>query len=186
MMNINPKFDVSFMTSFNETIDALRMDYFGGDDSMLFMLPGGMGSAEVEDPMDIIGLDDAISSDFIRSTNDGLNKSYVSVSVPKFSMNTGYDLVEPLENLGFGPIFDPNADLTGMMDPDIFIDDVFQKALINLDETGTEAAAATVVSAVFGGVFPSYSIILDSPFIFLIQDNETGLILFMGRVMDPT
>ncbi len=70
---------------------------------------------------------------------------------------------------------------------DLFISDVIHKAFVSVDEAGTEAAAATaVIMRTTSAPAEPVAVVLDRPFIFLIRDIETGAILFVGRVMDPT
>lgn len=192
MMHIDPedkKDDIEFMVSINSTLDALRMDYRGGDISMLFMLPGGVGSQiEGLDPITIGEFEGMLDADLIRRTNSDLNEEEIAVTMPKFSFETDYSMNKPLVDLGMGIAFDKyNADFRGLKDPipeNTYIDKVLHKTFISVDESGTEAAAATPVLMVFTDAMMEIN--LNHPFIFLIQDNDTGLILFMGRVMDPT
>ena len=191
MMNIDPtnrEEDVKFESSLNETLDSLRLNYRNKDISMLFMLPGGWG-AEMSnsDPIGISDLENMMDSSFIEDTNSGLSEQEIKVTIPKFSFETDYYLNDNLMGLGMEKAFNGNeADFSGIREPDpsnMFIDNVLHKTFISVDETGTEAAAATGVE--IDKSMPT-SFKADHPFIFLIQDNETGLILFMGRVMDPT
>jgi len=189
MMHIDPedsKDDIRFMASFNETLDALRMDYRGGDISMLFMLPGGMGSQFYDvDPIPLSEFEDSLDAGYLERTNSDLSEQEVAVTVPRFKFETDYNLNQPLIDRGMGIAFDPdNADFSGLKEPSPYISDVIHKAFISVDETGTEAAAATAVLMQDAAMM--MEIDLNHPFVFLIQDNETGLILFMGRVMDPT
>jgi serpin B len=190
MMHIDPKDskdEINFDVLFNETMDVLRMDYRGGDISMLFMLPGGVGSQRylVEKPIDIERLGEMMDADFIKKTNSIIAESEVSVTMPKFSFETDHYMNDPLKDLGMGIAFEEgNANFSGMKEPSPHINAVLHKAFICVDETGTEAAAATAVQMLDGSELMNIN--LNHPFIFAIQDNETGLILFMGRVMDPT
>ena len=81
------------------------------------------------------------------------------------------------------------ADFSGMDGHEnwLYISAVVHKALVDVNEEGTEAAAATAVIAVpLGGEEPGPSFIADHPFVFLIRDNHTGSVLFLGRVVDPS
>jgi serine protease inhibitor len=86
------------------------------------------------------------------------------------------------------------ADFTGIADPPdprdrLFISEVFHKAFVRTDEKGTEAAAATAVPMMrIGSAMPSrlVTFVADHPFLFVIRDNASGLVLFMGRVADPS
>lgn len=103
------------------------------------------------------------------------------VQMPKFQLETDYDLIPPLEELGVRDAF-TSTDFSGISSSSMFIDDVKHKAFVAVDEEGTEAAAATGAVMLQSG--PT-SFTADHPFIFIIQDRDTGQILFMGRVMNP-
>jgi serpin B len=115
--------------------------------------------------------------------------------LPKFGIETRAPLGDLLVTLGMPTAFDPAAaDLTGIHIPkdpfdNPFIKNVIHQANIDVDEKGTEAAAATAVGVDTGGGPSALDLItfrLDSPFLFLLRDVETGAILFMGRVVDPS
>lgn len=80
------------------------------------------------------------------------------------------------------------ADFSGITgDRSLFISDVLHKAFVSIDERGTEAAAATLVEIpVPGEPETRVEMIINRPFVFLVRDNETGVLLFVGRVIDPT
>ena len=121
----------------------------------------------------------------------------VVLTLPKFRIETSTVLSSWLKNMGVIEIFDPStADLSGMAthtspgrSEPLFIDDIFHRTFIRVDETGTEAAAATATIAFTAALGrPPKPVIFnaDHPFLFLIRTSKTGLILFMGRVTDPT
>jgi serpin B len=84
-------------------------------------------------------------------------------------------------------LFSTRADLSGMDGKnDLSISGVYHKAYVKVDELGTEAAGGTAVTGGVTSVTPRNDFRADHPFIFLIQDNQTGNILFLGRVVDPT
>jgi serpin B len=113
--------------------------------------------------------------------------------MPKFEFEYSASLADALQALGMTDAFDANlADFSGMLDASapepLVIGDVLHKAFISVDEEGTEAAAATTVMMA-GSAAPEdepLEIDIDRPFIFLIRDTQTGTILFMGRVLDPS
>jgi serpin B len=112
----------------------------------------------------------------------------IHLSVPRWSSTTALDLVGNLKALGVHDLFDPNlADLRGIADAGLSVGAVIHQATIKVDEGGTEAAAATAVigDTTGGGPEDEVTIAVDRPFIFLIRDNNTGEILFAGRVLDP-
>jgi serpin B len=113
----------------------------------------------------------------------------VILSLPRFSYESAFGLNDSLRALGLTDAFDPDlADFSGMDGAqDLFIGSVLHKAFVAVDENGTEAAAATAVimqitSAIVG---EPIEFTVDRPFIFLIRDNQTGTVLFVGRVMAP-
>ena len=111
------------------------------------------------------------------------------VELPKFEFETQYNLVESLQNLGLEDAFDrDNADFQGITDEQVYLEKAAHKAFVNVNEEGTEAAAITtfVFRATSGPPEPIAEFVADHPFMFIIQEKETGEILFIGRVMDPT
>lgn len=115
--------------------------------------------------------------------------SAIDLALPKFTFSWGADLAETLRALGMPAAFGDSADFGGMSPKPLRIDAVPHKAFIAVDETGTEAAAATAVEVFAGGAVRLGSIPqlhFDRPFLFRIDDTETGLPLFLGKVADPT
>jgi serpin B len=120
----------------------------------------------------------------------------VVLAFPKFRIETKAELSSWLKNIGVTEIFDPSkADLSGMAtdapaerSEPLFFEDIFHQTFIRVDETGTEAAAATAGMGMTAASSPAKPVIFtaDHPFLFLIRTSKTGLILFMGRVTDPT
>lgn len=137
----------------------------------------------------------------IEDCGDGTYPYSVSMFMPRFGVETRADLVEVLKALGMPLAFDPGlADFTGIHVPltpqeRIYISAVIHQANIDVDERGTEAAAATavVMGDTTGGCGPptftprqEITLRLDRPFLFVLRDIETGAVLFMGRVIDPS
>lgn len=133
-------------------------------------------------------------------TDDGYCGSFpyeAHLFVPRFTTSTHADLVEPFRALGLSSLFDADrADLTGIHVPAdandrLFIAHVVHMATVAVDESGTEAAAATAMMGETGGCTgpePAKEITVrfDHPFLFAIRDRESGAILFIGRVTDPS
>jgi serine protease inhibitor len=98
-------------------------------------------------------------------------------------------MTDGLKALGMRDAFDPQAaDFSGMDGRrDLYITDILHKAYVAVDEAGTEAAAATavIVSPTSIQPAPPIAFTVDRPFFFIIRDNPTGTILFLGRVMNP-
>ena len=107
--------------------------------------------------------------------------------MPKFEFESEFSLKKALSTMGMPVAFSMNADLSGMTgNQELFIQDVVHKAFIALDEAGTEAAAATaVIIGLKSAPLKAINMTVDSPYIFLIRDINTGTILFLGRIMNP-
>ena len=104
--------------------------------------------------------------------------------MPRFELTSEFSLADTLARLGMPDAFTEAADFSGMDGlRDLFIGHVAHKAYVSVNEEGTEAAAATGVSMVLS--IPT-TMTIDHPFIFLIRDIETEIILFIGRMLDPT
>jgi serine protease inhibitor len=112
----------------------------------------------------------------------------VTLALPRFSFEFERILVEDLQALGMGVIFDSSAaDFTNFAeDKAPWVDTVVQKTFIDVNEEGTEAAAATAVVMRDSAAGASYELDVDRPFVFFVRDDETGTILFAGQVSDPT
>lgn len=168
---------------------VLELPYKGGDASMLFILPDRAdGLADLEAKLTSAKLD---------AWRAALAPQTVAVSLPRFEVSPtpSMSLGKDLEALGMPDAFDrKKADFTGIAKPAdererLEIDKVFHKAFVKVDEKGTEAAAATAVVMAKGGgapPAPALEFNADHPFVYAIVDNTTGLVLFLGRVVDPT
>ena len=161
----------------------LELRYRGGELSMLVVLPrerNGLAQLEKDFSVDVIDL-------WRRS----LTQQKVVVSFPKFKIAAAAELKETLQSMGMVDAFQfPGANFAGFDgNPNsLFIGQVVHKAYVDVNEEGTEAAAATAVVMSFGGMGPPHFPVFraDHPFLFLIQETSTGSILFLGRVIDPT
>ena len=118
---------------------------------------------------------------------DKMTPKRVELTIPKFKTEATYNLKEQLSNLGMPIAFTGNADFSGISkDEKLFIDKVIHKAYIDVNEEGTEAAAATAVTMRKTSVLLENAVFkADHPFIYIIKDNETNTILFVGRLMNP-
>ncbi|MBN1202546.1 MAG: serpin family protein [Anaerolineae bacterium] len=160
---------------------ALRIWYKPGQMSMIVLLPDEGRFEEIESALD---------KDLFDSLRGDLASQQVMLFMPRFKYESGFNLTATLAAMGMPEAFGSQADFSGMTgEKDLFIDLVKHKAFISLDENGTEAAAATAV-AMKAGAAPSpeepVEFRVDRPFIYLITDEATGAILFVGRVLDPT
>ena len=175
--------DAVFGYTETDQFQALRMPYAhesGKQLSMLVLLPKGTTLAAVEDSLDTRDL---------SALRDSLSTGRVDVYFPKFRLETTYYLSGTLADMGMPTAFTDAADFSGMDgSTDLSISDVVHKAFVDVNEEGTEAAAATGVIIGATGFLPAEPVPVfraDHPFLFLIMDDETGNILFMGRVVNP-
>ncbi len=162
---------------------VLKMPYEGDRLSMLVILPEGR---------DTIGaLEESLSADMIQQWRQELRPSEIElVSIPKFNMTTYYDLTEPLQALGITDVFEESSsNLDGITDmpPRVWVTKATQDAFVDVNEEGTEAAAVTTIVVMSDSLPPPKPyFIADHQFLFIIQDDESGAILFMGKLSDPT
>ncbi|MDD4252430.1 MAG: serpin family protein, partial [Methanoculleus horonobensis] len=125
----------------------------------------------------------------LADIRESLADRRVRVVFPKFTLETTYSLPQALAAMGMPTAFSGDADFSGMDGTDmLFISEVVHKAFVDVNEEGTEAAAATGVvmnikSAPGGDTTPVFR--ADHPFVFLIVEEDTGTILFAGRVVNP-
>ena len=135
-------------------------------------------------------LEKALSPATLNAWLARLRKQEVHVYLPKFKMTCEFKLKEVLQAMGMKDAFVPGAaDFTGMRttakDEGLHISAVVHKAFVDVNEEGTEAAAATAVVMKDEAYHPPVIFRADRPFLFLIRHNKTRTILFLGRVMDP-
>ncbi len=110
----------------------------------------------------------------------------VQVSIPKFKINSKFNLSETLQKLGMTDAFNNKADFSGIDgSKTLSLDLVIHQAFVEVNEKGTEAAAATAIFMTRGLALKVPEFRADHPFIFLIRHNDSGNILFMGRVVNP-
>lgn len=157
---------------------AVELDYAAGSASMLILLPDG----------DIEEFQQGFNADMLQTIRRRLSSTNVSLSMPKFEFSRSMSLSQVLGELGMESAFRSGADFSGFTgSPDLFISEVLHKAFVKVDEAGTEAAAATaVIMALTAIPGQPVQMNINSPFMFFILDRESGSILFMGRVMDPS
>lgn len=161
-----------------DELQILEMPYEGDELSMLIILPKeGMLS----------GVEDSLTAEKLKELNSAMRSSSIVVYMPKFEMNTRYSLKQALQEMGVRDAFIPmDADLSGMDGTrELYISDAFHKAFVKVDEEGTEAAAATGIVVGITSMPMSEVFRADRPFIFIIQQADTGNILFMGKVSNP-
>lgn len=166
----------------HDSLQVLELPYVGGDLAMIVLLPKKIdGLTELEAALTVENLDKWTSH--LRTTQ-------VQVFLPRLKMSSWFKLNDTLIALGMADAFDMSkANFSGMdgNEDALYIAAVLHKAFVDVNEEGTEAAAATaVVMALRCAPPPSPVFRADHPFVFLIRENRAGSILFLGRVVNPT
>ena len=159
-------------------LQLLSLPYSESNLSMVILLPKKVdGLAELEQQLTPDNL-----KKWLSSMREGRQ---VDVSLPKFKVTSAFEMKKELSELGMKSAFsDQEADFSGMDGKkDLYISAVIHKAFVDVNEKGTEAAAATGVEMVTRSTSPKFQ--ANHPFLFLIRDNESGSILFIGRVLNP-
>ena len=162
-------------------VRALDFPYKGDRLAMTVLLP---------DREEFDTFENTLTTETINDLIEALAPESLQVSLPKFKFtSSSLSLKDQLISLGMEHAFRSDiADFSGIDgSTGLFVSDVLHKAFISVDEEGTEAAAATAVVMEFTSIDPEKpDFVANRPFIYLIRDKETGTILFMGRVLDPT
>jgi serpin B len=162
-------------------LQVLELPYAGDDLSMVVLLPDKVDRLDE--------LQATLTAERLEMWTSKLRETEVTVLLPKFKMTGELRLDVALQEMGMADAFDTlKANFAGMdARPDwLYIAAVLHKAFVDLNEKGTEAAAATAV-VMYGRAasIPPVNFRADHPFIFLIRDNTTRSILFLGRVVNP-
>ncbi len=172
----------SFAGARGDNYWAVDLPYYGNELSMLIIMPDEGQFAQLEQSMGPPLLDEIED----KMMHGHLN--FTEVSMPKFQVNSSYDLNQLLKELGMTDAFEAGqANFTGIAGPnyEMFIQSILHKGFIDVNEAGTEAAAATAVVIGVTSIAPGGRIELDHPFIYMIRDHKTNTIFFMGRVLNP-
>ncbi len=155
---------------------------------MVILLPSRIEYMPDAEHNDVHDLEPKLTAENLRTWLAKLDQAEphkTSVRLPRFTTSSSFNLVTELKALGMNTAFDDTADFSGMDGTkNLYLSDVFHKAFVEVNETGTEAAAITVAMASMAGMDDRF--IVDHPFIYLIRDNGSGSILFLGRIIDPT
>ena len=164
-----------------EDLQVLSLPYRDRRMSMVIVLPrrnSNLGALEAR-----------LDAEQVRSWLAALRPTLVHAALPRFEFASAFDLTETLADLGMPDAFDSaRADFSRMTDVKLFIDLVLPKAFVAVDEEGTEAAAATaaIMTRTGAPLRETIEFRADHPFLFLIRHRDTGVILFLGRITDPT
>lgn len=164
----------------SDMLQVLELPYVSKQFAMVVFLP--KKSCKLEE------FEQALTLDRIEELRSQFKNKQVVVSFPKFKVQSEFDLKSSLQEMGVKDAFGMEADFSGITTrKTFFIDAAIHKSWLEVDEEGTEAAAAT--SLIVGEKSSSSKNVVfnaDHPFLFLIRDNQTGCIVFMGRVADPS
>lgn len=159
-------------------VQVVELPYEGNRFSMLVILP-----------RDVAGLkrvESSLSYKTYKKWLKNMSKQSVLVTLPKFKLTQKYKMRRYFRNMDCTIPFMDHADFTGMTKQQVKLSEVIQKAHIAVDEEGTVASAATAIMGMQKGIEVSSKYFkADHPFLFLIKDNKTDVILFMGRMMHP-
>jgi serpin B len=166
-----------FNCSSTDEYSAVELGYAGGGTSMVIVVPSG----------DFYELEQRLNAEYLEGIRDGLANENLHITMPLFEFTESIQLGNILKLMGMESAFDSRANFSGITgNRDLYISDVVHKAFVKVDETGTEAAAATAVVMNLRAMPEApVEMNIDKPFVFFILDNETGSIVFMGRVMNP-
>lgn len=171
MMNKTDKYNYAETSE----LRAIELPYGSGSVSMYCVMP------QTDNVNEFISKFD--NSKWSEIKNKLSRSSNIKLSIPRFKIEyKPKDLKGKLTELGMRETFSLGADFSGIADK-LWIDDIIHKAVIDVNEEGTEAAAVTVIGMATTSMPNSF--IADKPFMFVIADNATGTILFMGKVVDP-
>ncbi len=165
---------------FDRNVSIARMPYGRDKLAMYVFLP--------EKETDINAFINSFDPDMMQSWLNGIdslqtNREDFVFKLPKFKLKYDKTLNEVLKNLGMQEAFTRAANFRGISDVPLWLSFVKQKTYIEVNEYGCEAAAVTIVGGMAVSVPPSF--IADRPFVFIIRDDRSGSILFMGKIVDP-
>lgn len=160
-------------------VQALEIPYQGGKTSMVVLLP--------DDVEGLSYLGEHLSADALAELLRNLSVSpEIQLSLPKFKVEQSIDLEDSLKALGVKDLFTSAADLSGISPKtELRVSKFIHKAFIEVDERGTEAAAATEASICCDFAYEEAEFVVDRPFMFLIRCHDPDYIFFVGSVRRP-
>lgn len=178
----------------DDGFSMIELPYKGGELAMTVIAPRRADH--------LPSIEKLLNADMLASWLSKLEARSVHVAMPRFKLEANYEMSQSLQAMGMqrafrNPALAAGAEFSGMSRSDdpseqLFIGMVLHKAWVDVNEAGTEAAAATAVMMVTGAAAPDRAMVpfvpefrADRPFLFLIRDRQTGVVLFIGRVMQP-
>lgn len=161
-------------------IQVVQLPYKGDDLSMLVVLP------KLNHKLAMQQLAKSLSATKIKQWRSGLVRQEVNLHLPKFKLDARYQMKTLLADMGMPKAFNNGAEFNLYADgPPIKLDEVYHQAVVTVDEKGTEAAAAAGAVGMYVGMSYPVEFKADHPFMFVIKDNKTDAILFLGQVNKP-
>ncbi|XP_053914521.1 serpin B10 [Cuculus canorus] len=179
MMYLSDKFNWTYVESVQ--IDVLELPYVNNDLSMFILLPSdNIGLQKLERELTFENLSAWTSPELME-------KMKMEVYMPRFTLEEKYNLKSTLSRMGIQDAFNEGqADFTGMSENgDLVLSQVFHKCYLEVNEEGTEAAAASAAALASRSLGATIIFVADHPFIFFIRHNKTKSILFLGRFSSP-
>ena len=189
MMCQKAKFKIA--RSEDETVKLLELSYYGGDLSMILLMPETETAyLDPDQPPGVPGLpglEQKLTAENLRHwlfKLDQASPRETSVSLPRFKINQSLSLAATLKTLGLTSAFADTADFSGMDGTkNLYLSEAIHQASVAVDESGTEAAAVSLMGSATRGIDGRFK--ADHPFLYLIRDNGSGAILFLGRMVNP-
>ncbi|NWI58628.1 A1AT antiproteinase, partial [Calyptomena viridis] len=173
MMHQTGRFDFYFDDQLSCTVVRL---HYNGSATAFLVLPATGKMKQLEQTLD---------KETIQEWSDHLFQSRMSLYFPKFSISGSYEINNALNKMGIVDVFTNKADLSGITGtPELKVSKVVHKASLDVDERGTEAAAATAAEIVTMALPPTIE--FNHPFLMLIFDRDTNSTLFIGKIVNPT
>ncbi|GIV65403.1 MAG: serine/threonine protein kinase [Bellilinea sp.] len=169
--------DLLYLRGKNYTV--VRLPYRDSSMGMTILVP---------DEGQFVDVEKALTPKLLGEIRSNFSLAAVRLAMPKFKMETSFNLSQTLAEMGMPAAFDRSlADFSGMTGrKDLFISNVVHKAYVDVNEEGTEAAAATAVIMELKAMpMNEVELTIDRPFLFFIEDQQSGTLLFAGRVVDP-
>ena len=161
-------------------IQVVQLPYKGDDLSMLVVLP------KLNHKLAMQQLAKSLNATKIKQWSAGLVRQEVDLQLPKFKLDARYQMKTLLADMGMPKAFNNGAEFNLYADgTPIRLDEVYHQAVVTVDEKGTEAAAAAGAVGMYVGMSYPVEFKADHPFMFVIKDNKTDAILFLGQVNKP-